>query len=57
MPAYEKPPAWPVDVYYHTRRDSWDNLNREGLENCYRAAVRLIETAESAVQDKTQEGA
>ncbi len=46
-----------LEDYYHTRRDSWDNLNREGLENCYRAAVRMIETAESAVQDKTQEGA
>ena len=32
-----------LEPYYHTRRDSWDNLNEEGLSNCYRAAVRTLE--------------
>ncbi len=32
-----------LEDYYHTRRDTWDNLNTEGLENCYRATITLIE--------------
>ena len=32
-----------LEDYYHTRKDSWDNLNEEGLENCFRAAVRFVE--------------
>ncbi len=32
-----------LEDYYHTRRDSCDNLNAEGLENCYRIAVRTVE--------------
>ncbi len=36
-----------LEDYYHTRRDSWDNLDPEGLENCYQAAVRYIERAEA----------
>ena len=32
-----------LEGYYHTRRDTWDNLNKEGLENCYWATVILIE--------------
>ena len=32
-----------LEDYYHTRRDSYDHLNREGLENCIRAAVTLID--------------
>ena len=31
-----------LEDYYHTRRDSWGNLDEEGLENCYRAAVTLL---------------
>ena len=31
-----------LEDYYHTRRDSYDNLNEEGLANCIRAAVTLI---------------
>ena len=31
-----------LEDYYHTRRDTFDNLNAQGLENCYRATVRLI---------------
>ncbi len=32
-----------LEDYYHTRRDSYDHLNEEGLENCIRATVMLIE--------------
>ncbi len=32
-----------LEDYYHTRRDSYDNLNEEGLENCIRATVMLID--------------
>ena len=32
-----------LEDYYHTRRDSYDNLNLQGLENCYRIMVRTIE--------------
>lgn len=32
-----------LEDYYHTRRDSFDNMNKTGLENCYRVTIRLIE--------------
>ena len=32
-----------LEDYYHTRRDSCDNLDETGLENCYRATIKLIE--------------
>ena len=32
-----------LENYYHTRRDTPDNLNKESLENCYMAAARLVE--------------
>ena len=32
-----------LEDYYHTRRDSYDNLDETGLENCYRAALGFIE--------------
>ena len=37
-----------LEDYYHTRRDSYENMNAEGLENCYRATAALI-----AALDKT----
>ena len=40
-----------LEDYYHTRRDSYDNLNAEGLENCYRATVALIEAADKGGLD------
>ena len=36
-----------LEDYYHTRRDSWDNLNPQGLENCYKATVSLIDLIDS----------
>lgn len=35
-----------LEDYYHTRRDSFDHLNEEGLENCIRATTKLIEMLE-----------
>ena len=31
-----------LEKYYHTRKDSYDNINEEGLENCYKATVQFI---------------
>lgn len=36
-----------LEDYYHTRRDTDENLNAVGLENCYRAAVALLAQFES----------
>ena len=36
-----------LEDYYHTRRDTWDNLDTEGLENCYKATVALIDSLEN----------
>ena len=35
-----------LEDYYHTRRDSYDNLDRTGLENCYRATVTQLDNME-----------
>ena len=35
-----------LEDYYHTRRDSFGNLNGEGLENCIKATAKLIEMLE-----------
>ena len=40
-----------LEPYYHTRRDSWDNLNEEGLSGCYRAAVRTLERIDGGELD------
>ncbi len=31
-----------LEDYYHTRKDSYDNLDEAGLENCYMAVLRFI---------------
>lgn len=31
-----------LEDYYHTRRDSYDNLDLRGMENCLRATLKLI---------------
>ncbi len=38
-----------LEDYYHTRRDSWDNLNEEGLENCYKATIALLEKIDGKI--------
>lgn len=32
-----------LEDYYHTRRDTYDNLNREGIENCFAVTVKTLE--------------
>ena len=32
-----------LEDYYHTRRDTYDNLNEEGLQNCFAASVKVLE--------------
>ncbi len=32
-----------LESYYHTRRDTYDNMNAEGLANCYAATVKALE--------------
>lgn len=42
-----------LEDYYHTRKDTCDNLNEEGLENCYKALVRFTELAEEGALDQS----
>lgn len=32
-----------LEDYYHTRRDTYDNMNEEGLANCFAATVKTLE--------------
>lgn len=32
-----------LEDYYHTRRDTYDNMNPEGIANCYAATVKALE--------------
>lgn len=32
-----------LERYYHTRLDSWDNLNEEGIGNCFAVSVKVLE--------------
>ncbi len=32
-----------LEDYYHTRRDTYDNMNAEGLAHCYAASVKALE--------------
>lgn len=41
-----------LEDYYHTRRDTYDNLNEEGIENCYRAMVRMAELIDQGAVDQ-----
>ena len=41
-----------LEDYYHTRRDSYDNLDETGLENCYRAVIRLLDMMDSLPSDR-----
>ncbi|WP_337943075.1 M20/M25/M40 family metallo-hydrolase [Ruthenibacterium lactatiformans] len=47
-----------LEDYYHTRRDTCDNLDAAGLENCYKAAVHLLELAEQGLLESpdTEQG-
>lgn len=32
-----------LESYYHTRRDTWDNMNINGLADCFEATVKVLE--------------
>lgn len=32
-----------LESYYHTRRDSYDNMNVDGLADCFAATIRVLE--------------
>ena len=32
-----------LENYYHTRRDSYDNMNEKGLADCFAASVKVLE--------------
>ena len=32
-----------LERYYHTRRDTYDNMNAKGLADCYAASVKVLE--------------
>ncbi len=32
-----------LESYYHTRRDTYDNMNEQGLADCYAASVKVLE--------------
>ena len=32
-----------LEDYYHTRRDTYDNMNEEGLAGCFAASVKALE--------------
>ena len=36
-----------LEDYYHTRRDTCDNLDAQGLENCYKATIKMLEKVNS----------
>ena len=38
-----------LEDYYHTRKDTYDNLDDTGLENCYKATVRFIYNMDQSV--------
>ena len=42
--------------YYHTRRDTCDNLDVQGLENCYAVMVHTLEKMDDAVQHEPVHG-
>lgn len=35
-----------LEDYYHTRRDTWDNMNKQGLADCYAISVKVLEEIE-----------
>ena len=43
-----------LEDYYHTRKDSCDNLNAEGIENCYKALVHTICLIDDGAGDEGQ---
>lgn len=41
-----------LESYYHTRKDTYTNMNKQGLANCYAASVKALEIFDSGKYDK-----
>lgn len=41
-----------LEDYYHTRRDTYDNMNAQGLADCYATSVKVLEKFDSGKYDK-----
>ncbi|MFI3228685.1 MAG: M20/M25/M40 family metallo-hydrolase [Bacillota bacterium] len=35
-----------LEPYYHTRKDTWDNMNKDGLAKCFAVTVKTLENFE-----------
>ena len=40
-----------LENYYHTRRDTYDNMNLQGLADCYAVSVRALEMVDDGVME------
>ena len=40
-----------LEDYYHTRRDTYDNMNLQGLADCYAVSVRALEMFDDGLLD------
>ena len=40
-----------LEDYYHTRRDTCDNMNPQGLADCYAISVKVLEKIENGAMD------
>ncbi|MCR4660441.1 MAG: M28 family peptidase [Clostridia bacterium] len=41
-----------LEDYYHTRKDSWDNLDLEGLANCFAITAKVLEHYDEGALDE-----
>lgn len=41
-----------LENYYHTRRDTWDNMNEEGLAGCYAVTAKFLEKVDDGALEK-----
>lgn len=41
-----------LESYYHTRRDTYDNMNLEGLSGCYAVSVKVLEKFDEGAKQK-----
>ena len=39
-----------LEDYYHTRRDTYDNMNKEGLAGCFAVSVKALEMFDNGVK-------
>lgn len=40
-----------LEDYYHTRRDTYDNMNKDGLADCYAVSVKVLEKIDNGELD------